>query len=113
MKIRSETIAMLRYIDKQGIPVTVSEVSNHLERCNQSVRNQFNRYVDAGLLKLERRYDRTGRVGRPTLDYFMLTIRAKDLLAKHPHIKAWAPPTRPVVNSVFALGSNVLCANPT
>lgn len=105
MKIRSETVAMLRLIDDEEFPVTVADVARRLDQIPQTVRNQLNRLERAGLLIMERRYTppSKGVAGRPTLQYFRTSAKAKQILAERPHIPAAAARKTKPVNSVFSL----------
>lgn len=107
MKIRNETIALLRYIYEQEVPVSVTDVADKLDRRKESLRNQFKRYVEANLLKVEERYDKHRGAGRPVVQYFTTTLKARALLDRYCHIKACQPKIKPRVNSVFSLGESV------
>lgn len=107
MKIRNETIALLRYVHEQEVPVSIAEVATKLDRRKESLRNQFKRYVDANLLKVEERYDKHGSSGgRPTTQYFTTTLKARAVLNKHCHVEACREKPRARVNSVFSLGES-------
>lgn len=111
MKIHRQAIALMRFVDQEGGEASVSSVAEALGRRTESLRHQFDNYAANGFMTIEPGYPRGGNEGRgrPTTRIFKLTPAAMQLLAANPHIpaaKAKQAPQRPLINSVFSLGSS-------
>jgi hypothetical protein len=107
MKIRSETIAMLKLLDAQEFPDTARGFAQIAGTHEETMRTYLNRYHAAGLLNKEERYNHkpTGMPGPKKVAYYWTNAKAKELIASREDIPQRKPkPARRMVNSVFALG---------
>lgn len=118
MKIRSETITLLRLLAAEDLPVTDRYLAHKIDGTYNDMRARTKRLLRAGLVGMELRYHICHECGtRRKLPHYWISAQGRQELEKRndqPQPSA-APKRRhrSVVNSVFALGSNALQANLT
>lgn len=108
-RLRSETIALLRYIDEQEFPVSASELSGMLGMHDVPMRRRLAKLNEAGFLGMEQRYIRGSRTNNRILcKYYWATANAKIAIRARPDIETLVPKAVPIqylINNVFSLGA--------
>jgi predicted ArsR family transcriptional regulator len=107
-RLRSETIALLLYIDEHDFPVSASELSGMLGMHEVPMRRRLSKLYESGYLGMERRYSYDGyRTRRSFCRYFWTTTKARNAIRERTDVKPLTPKTPPkayLINSVFSLG---------
>lgn len=111
-KMRSETVALLMFLQEQEFPVKASTIAVEANMDISCMRNRLNRLYEENYVAREQRYVPVGNQRARVYYYWISTqgvqyLRSRDL-TNITHIKHRArqkPPKR-LVNSVFALGTS-------
>ena len=110
--MRSETVALLMFLQEQEFPVGASELAIEVNMDISCMRNRLNRLHEEGYVAREQRYAFV-RNARVRVYYYWLSdqgvqyLRSRDLTAiRHIKDRPRRQPPKRVINSVFALGSS-------